>query len=382
MLSAPSPSVSSKRLLLDLNGAIVEATAEALAALCRERNDVVGRPLPDFVETPDPEALKGLLKQAANGTPVRSTFRLAAGNGLQSSGELYLVSAGDAIEAIWGEGPEEDAGNTDDFLVTRTPVFERLFQAYLQLQEANKRKTAMMAAATHEVKTPLAIMSGACDLLLTGKLGTLNESQLEMVSLFHQNCQRLLNVMQTILSYSASEHGKLLLRMEKEDVDALLLETAEQWRPVAKSRGIRFAQRIAPNLPPVVCDRSKLQTVVNGLCDNAVKFTPTGGRITVSAEPHFWDRRFALASITEERRKRSELRVNSIRVSVADTGVGIPGEFHQEIFDEYFQAPGARSGGMGLGLAISREIIAGHKGKIWVESEAGRGSTFHFVLPL
>ncbi len=384
MFSESSPSVSRRRLLLDANGTIIEATQEALAALSRERMDVLGRSLPDFVQRPEPAALDDLLKQAAAGTPVRCSCRLAMGNGSVCSGELYLVAAGSAIEVLWGEdsAAEGEDSAAADLLVTRTPVFERLFQAYLQLQEANKRRTAMMAAATHEVKTPLAIMSGACDLLLSGKLGGLNESQLEMVGLFHQNCQRLLNVMQTILSYSASAHGKLMLRMEKEDLGALVLETVEQWKPVAKSRGVKLGHRVTPNLPSLLCDRAKVQTVVNGLCDNAMKFTPAGGKITVAAEPHFWDRRFALASITEERRRRSEPRLNSVRVSVADTGPGIPGEYHQEIFDEYFQAPGGRSGGMGLGLAIAREILAGHKGKIWVESEMGCGSAFHFVLPI
>ncbi len=382
MFTAPNTDISSKRLLLDLDGTILEITNEALKILRGEPSDIIGRRLSDLVREPDAEGLIALLNQAMTGAPTRCPLTLAGADGVEEKGELYLVPAGTAIEAIWATASDDDQAGVADLLVTRTPVFEKLFHAYLQLQEANKRKTAMIAAATHEVKTPLAIMNGACDLLLSGKSGTLNDLQVEMVKLFSQNCQRLLNVMQTILSYSAAEHGKMRLRMEREDVAALVLEIIEQWKPLTQSRGIKLTHRIASNLPPVLCDRSKLQTVLNGLCDNAMKFTPTGGKISLTAEPHFWDRRFALAMINEERRRKAESRINSVRLSVADNGAGIAPEYHQEIFEEYFQAPGGRSGGMGLGLAIAREIMAGHKGKIWVESEPRHGSTFHLVLPL
>jgi signal transduction histidine kinase len=117
------------------------------------------------------------------------------------------------------------------------------------------------------------------------------------------------------------------------------------------------------------------------LIDNALKHTPAEGRVTLAARPHFWERRQAEASPSDERRRANGHRPNSVLISVTDTGRGIAAEFHQEIFEEFVRVDPSSSG-MGLGLAITKRLIQAHRGKVWVDSELGRGSVFSFLLPI
>jgi len=127
--------------------------------------------------------------------------------------------------------------------------------------------------------------------------------------------------------------------------------------------------------------------VVTNLVENAIKFTPAGGAIRVRCDPHFWDRRsvheLIRGAMKERRSGAHPPNANSIQILVEDTGVGIPGEFLNDIFDEYSRAPnGNGSRGLGLGLAVVRQIVAAHEGKIWAESRVGEGSAFTVLIPI
>jgi signal transduction histidine kinase len=130
-------------------------------------------------------------------------------------------------------------------------------------------------------------------------------------------------------------------------------------------------------------DSAKVQRVISNLLENASKYTPSGGTVWLHAEPYMWERRTAAASgVASERRRRDDRIPNSVKVSVSDTGPGIPAEYHIEVFDDFFRLPQTEDKeGMGLGLAIARRLIGGMGGKIWVESEVDKGSTFCFTLP-
>ncbi len=385
-VAQPLPSRNS--LILDLDGMVLQATPAALEALELSEAAVVGRSVTALLEKPRASRLKLLLERALKGAPAHCVARLSGARGPAASVDLRIrldvSGANCALEAVWeprNGSKRFSLARPEADLPRRQAAFEMLFQAYLELQEINKKKTAMVAAATHELKTPLAVISGACELLLSGKLSPLTEPQREIVALSHQNCGRLLNVVNSFLDYSAVEHGKLALRLESHSISELLSEGAGYWKRLAQSRGIGFDCLAPDSLPKVVCDRAKIQNVLNSLCDNALKFTPAGGQVTMAADLHFWDRRLATVRIPEERREIIRQKPNAVRFSLSDTGPGIPPEFHQEIFEEYFQVTGSPAGGMGLGLAIARKIVAAHKGKIWVESQPGSGSSFHFVLP-
>ena len=124
-----------------------------------------------------------------------------------------------------------------------------------------------------------------------------------------------------------------------------------------------------------------MQQAAANLLDNALKHTPTGGTVTLRAKPHFWERRVAEVAPVEERRRFRLPRPNSVEVSVTDSGAGIAPEHHQEIFEDFVRVD-RNTSGMGLGLAIAKRLIQAHRGKIWVESESMRGSTFAFLLPM
>jgi signal transduction histidine kinase len=372
-------------VLLDLNGVVISANAQALKMLELEESAVFGRHLSAFLSKPSAARMKNYFARALRGATVRCKAQLNGSSNLTVPMRIRLdvTGANCSLEASWefADTDRKPAAPSGNDAAARQAAFETLFQAYLELQETNKQKTAMVAAATHELKTPLAVISGAAELLLGGGLGSLNQQQREIINLCQQNCRRLLNVVNSFLDYSAVERGKFSLRLETHDVHDLVADAARYWKRLAQTRGIRFEYGMAHDLPPIVCDRAKLQNVLNSLCDNALKFTPHGGEITLAVDLHFWERRLAAVLVDTERRGGQRPQVNGIRFSVSDNGPGIPQEYHQEIFEEYFQVPGSPSGGMGLGLAIARKIVSAHKGKIWVESREGKGTAFHFVIP-
>jgi signal transduction histidine kinase len=281
------------------------------------------------------------------------------------------------------EAPAADAAiqqTLQDLLQEREITYRNLLAAYLRLQEVNRHKTVFLASAAHELKTPLAVMKGYYDLLLSGSLGKLNEKQRDILDESKESCERLVRLVSMFLNYSALESGKLVLHLRVNDLGDCIGEIISRWNDAAQRKQVRLKARCAENLPPFTFDYQKVQQAVANLLDNALKHTPAGGVIRVVAEPYFWERRVAqVAPAVERRRERTEL-ANSVRVSVSDSGPGIAAEYHQEIFEDFVRVDRSSSG-MGLGLAIAKRLIQAHRGKIWVDSEVGRGCTFTFLLP-
>lgn len=263
--------------------------------------------------------------------------------------------------------------------------YRELLEAYQRLQEEDTRRTVALGTAAHQLKTPLAIISGYIELLLTAKPGAVNTRQRQILQESQINCNRLRQYIEDFLSYSALETGKLALKYGQADVNECLAELYSYWLSSFQRKGVALYPPVKQSLPLFAFDYDKIQHVVSNLLENALKFTPVGGTVWVTAEPYMWERR-----ARDEERKGSERRKsrdpgpNSVRVAVSDTGLGIAAEFQQEIFDDFVKLPqpGDPVGGMGLGLGIARRLILAHHGKIWVESEVGAGSTFAFLLPL
>ena len=230
------------------------------------------------------------------------------------------------------------------------------------------------------MKTPLAVMKGYYDLLLTGSLGKLNEKQREILEESKESCDRLVRLVSMFLNYSALESGKLVLQLRENDLRDCLGELISRWQDAFQRKQVRLEARISTALAPLKFDYQKVQQSVANLLDNALKHTPAGGSVVLTAEQHFWDRRAAAMNMSEERRCTRLNHPNSVLVAVADSGAGIAAEYHQEIFEEFVRVDRSASG-MGLGLAIVKRLIQAHRGKIWVDSEIGRGCTFTFLLP-
>jgi signal transduction histidine kinase len=230
----------------------------------------------------------------------------------------------------------------------------------LQLEAANRNKSEFLARMSHELRTPLNAILGASELLGDGLFGELNDKQAEYVSDIHQSGRHLLGLINDILDLSKIESGRMELQPSVVSIAALMESSASIIRGFAASKSIQLALRTPPADAAFTADERKVKQIVYNLLSNAVKFTPDGGRIEFGAEMD---------------------HDGGVRVWVHDTGPGIPPEHAERIFEEFFQLPGEREG-TGLGLAVARELVVLHGGKIWLDdSEAASGARFVFTLP-
>jgi len=285
-----------------------------------------------------------------------------------------------ASEKTW-TAPQSAQPTVQELLQEREITYRNLLAAYLKLQEVNRQKTVFLASAAHELKTPLAVIKGYYDLLLTGSLGKLTEKQRDILEESKDSCERLVRLVSMFLNYSALESGKLVLQLRENDLRDCLEEIAIRWSEGYQRKGVKLDSELDPSIPSFKFDYQKVQQVTGNLLDNALKHTPAGGTVTLRARPHFWERRVAQVAPPEERRRFRLPRPNSVEVSVKDSGPGIAAEHHQEIFEDFMRVD-KNTSGMGLGLAIAKRLIQAHRGKIWVESEGQDGSTFAYLLPM
>ena len=268
-----------------------------------------------------------------------------------------------------------------ELLQEREITYRNLLAAYLRLQEVNRQKTVFLASAAHELKTPLAVIKGYYDLLLSGSLGKLTDKQRDILQESKESSERLVRLVSMFLNYSALESGKLILHLRENDLRDCLSELSTRWHEAFIRKQVKLDTKLADDLPIFKFDYQKVQQTVANLLDNALKHTPAGGQVTLRAELHFWERRSAEEVQSVERRRNRVERPNSLKVSVSDTGPGIASEHHQEIFEDFVRVD-RTSSGMGLGLAIAKRLVQAHRGKIWVDSEPRRGCTFTFLLPI
>jgi signal transduction histidine kinase len=260
-----------------------------------------------------------------------------------------------------------------------------LVQNYRQLCERFQRTTNALASAAHDLKTPLAILNGYVELLQSEKLGPLNQRQKDVIGDMQASGQRLQHFIQDFLSYTVLETGELRMQYEPGDINAALSEVCRLWSHRFQEKGLALYFLANEKLQEFPFDSAKIQRVISNLLENASKFTPAGGTVWLHAEPYMWERRTATKPGMEKERRRQPLSApNAVKVSVADTGPGIPPEYHLEVFDDFFRLPGNenQSDGMGLGLAIARRLVNAMGGKLWVESEPGAGCKFSFLVPL
>lgn len=218
---------------------------------------------------------------------------------------------------------------------------------------------------SHELRTPLASLRAVVE--------TLQDSAMDDPPAAHRFLQRAANevdvltqMVEELLELSRIESGQVPFRLQATAVSDLLLTPMDRLRPQAQRKRITMALNVTANLPPVLADAERVQRVVTNLLHNAVKFTPEGGKVTVSAGHWSQD-------------------PGQIIISVKDSGVGIAAEEVPRIFERFYKSDRARTrngGGTGLGLAISRHIVQAHQGRIWVTSSEGKGSTFSFILPI
>ncbi|MDQ3804710.1 MAG: sensor histidine kinase, partial [Acidobacteriota bacterium] len=238
-----------------------------------------------------------------------------------------------------------------------------LNEANAKLRELSELKEEFLALTTHDLRSPLTVISGVINFFTSGRLGDLTPEQKNMVSMMERNTQNLIELVNDLLDASKLESGTMRLDLASIDLGGLIEELREQMQPMAREKEIALEEAVPADLPPLRADRAKLRRVLVNLLSNALKFTPRGGRVMV------------VAAREDER----------VRVSVSDTGVGIPPEDLARLFDKYEQARSRATRsekGTGLGLYITRQLVELHGGEISVQSEVGKGSTFSFTMPV
>jgi signal transduction histidine kinase len=273
--------------------------------------------------------------------------------------------------------PSEKSRSAED-----VPSPENLLQEYTELRQRFQRTTNALASAAHDLKTPLSILNGYVELLQSEKLGPLSDRQREVLHDMQASGKRLQLFIQDFLTFSALETGGLRMHFEHGNINDCLSEVCRMWSNRFQEKGLALYFLANDKLPSFPFDSPKLERVISNLLENSFKFTPQGGTVWLHAEPHMWERRAATQPSSAERRRQNVTHPNSVKVSVSDTGPGIPAEFHFEVFDDFFRLPGTENQeGMGLGLAIARRLVQGMTGKIWVESDPGGGCKFSFLIP-
>ncbi len=242
---------------------------------------------------------------------------------------------------------------------------DRVAGLRLLAEEAEKAKAEFVAKVSHELRTPLNIIVGLTELLVEAPHGLgaeLPDTLREPLEIVHRNSRHLSNMIDDVLDLSQVEAGRMSLRREWVDLREIVQRAVSAVRPLTQPKNLYLNLMLPDNLPQVYCDRTRILQVIVNLVSNAARFTENGG-ITVSA-------------VAQD---------GSVVVSVADTGPGITLEDAERIFEPFCQGrtrPWRQKDGSGLGLSISKQFVSLHGGRIWLETELGTGSTFHFELPV
>lgn len=230
-----------------------------------------------------------------------------------------------------------------------------------ELEEALRAKDEMIQDVSHELRTPLTMILGYTELLQDGTMGALNEDQARAIEVIHRNGQRLRFMVDRLL---------LMRTLSPESLEKVHFEVAPwlqdvqtRWHPEFQDKGMRLEVQVMGDVPPLVADRHLMDEVMDNLLHNAIKFSPQGGTVRV----------------------RTWAEGETVYIAVSDEGVGIPPDKLERIFERFYQVsqgPSRRFEGMGIGLALCKEIVELHGGRLWAESEGeGKGSTFYISLP-
>ena len=255
----------------------------------------------------------------------------------------------------------------------------RLQEAYDRLRELDRLKSNFLATVSHELRTPLTSIIGYSEMLAEGIAGELSGDQAEFVRTIREKGAQLLELIKGLLDLSKLESGTMAIRRTPTDLGEVVQDVASTLAPSAHRKGVVLAQDVAADLPPAWGDADRLRQVLLNLAENAIKFTPDGGQVTLSATATLTD----LPTEEETHALFSHSR-EAIELRVADTGIGIPEPERERVFDAFYQVDSSSTreqGGAGLGLSIVKRLVEGHDGTIRVEANEPHGTVFVVTIP-
>jgi signal transduction histidine kinase len=342
-----------------------------------------GVPLGPYLSAPVPSTALRQAQDAGSSQSTSTALRQAqdAGSGQGLADLLMETLRGDKelIRELDLPGPRQ-AGEAGHDAHTRTygalasPVLDvdgtvrgvvAVLRDITAQKELERMKSNFLSVVSHELRTPLHSIKGFVEIILMGKTGPVTELQEDFLKTVRTQTTSLQRMIDDLLEFSRMEAGRVKLQLSEVSVPVMIEGVAVKLAPLAEEGGLQLYLDLPDDLPEIDADRSRLEQVLTNLVENAIKFTPSGGQITVSGV-NLGDR---------------------VRLTVADTGIGIPPDEQERVFDRFYQVDGSERRayrGTGLGLSICKHIIERHNGRIWVESDGtpGHGSRFQVELPV
>jgi two-component system, NtrC family, sensor histidine kinase KinB len=315
---------------IDKNNIVLFANSQALQLLGLRSEEVVGKPVDDIKKKND---LFSFLIDKETTTP----FKIVVENR-----ENYFVK--EIIDVSQGEAKN------------KVIVLKNI----TSFKELDVAKTNFIATISHELKTPLASSDFSLKLLEDQRIGQLSAEQKELIEHLKDDNQRMLKILSELLNMSQVEAGKIQLNIQKVTPLQIIEHSIRSVSGNAKEKGVEIINTCEKDLPSIDADADKTTWVLNNFLTNAIKYSFNNSSIEVKASQ----------------------QNGAVVFSVKDYGPGIAKEYLPRLFERYFQVPGSKEKGTGLGLAISKEFVEAQQGKIWVESEIGKGSVFNFQLPI
>jgi two-component system sensor histidine kinase BarA len=257
----------------------------------------------------------------------------------------------------------------------------KLQEAYDRLKELDRLKSNFLATVSHELRTPLTSIIGYSEMLAEGIAGEMTEEQRDFVRTIHEKGEQLLELISGLLDLSKLESGTLAMRKTDVEVEHLITDVVQTVSPTARKRGVQVTGDVGEGIPKLWGDPTRLRQILLNLTDNALKFTPEGGTVTIAArattvdvEPADDDGGLVLL--------RSKQPAVEMRIS--DNGIGIPDDEKTKVFDAFYQVDSSSTravGGTGLGLSIVKRLVEGHEGQVAILDNQPQGAVFVVTIP-
>jgi len=338
--------------------AVIHSVAEGLV--------VIGREGEVLMMNPAAEKILGASRKEKIGKSILENLKeeqlvsLAKASSGKENLEIELISPRDDTKKVLRASTaviEDENGQTVGMVSVLSDITKQ--------RELDNLKSNFVSNVSHELRTPLVAIGKSLSLLLTKTAGEINDNQQQFLSIADHNVKRLGRLIDDLLDLAKLEAGKLDLRRAPSSVEKIANDVVASFAAWENSKGLTLEKKVQENIPQANIDPDRITQVLTNLVGNAIKFTPSGGRITVAASYH------------PDRRE--------IEIAVQDNGLGIAAENIPRIFSKFYQV-GERSSadmaGTGIGLSITKEIVELHGGRIWAESQKGQGARFAFTLPL
>jgi signal transduction histidine kinase len=275
------------------------------------------------------------------------------------------------LESTQAELPPEDTLEFLSRLSDHAAIAIANAQLYAEVQAANMAKSQFVSLVAHELKNPMTSIRGFTDLLAKGVIGPINDAQINFLNTIRSNVERMNTIVVDLNDLTKIEVGSMRLEFKPIQIEEVLDEVLNSFSQQIHDKGLILTREVEPDLPNVWADRTRMIQILTNLVSNASKYTPEAGHIYIGGK-------LAHANPDDD----SSLMV--VHLWIQDTGIGIPPEDWDKIFKQYYRTDASKemASGTGLGLNITKSLVEMQGGRIWFESELGKGSTFHFTTPI